>query len=190
MAWRARPPIPGRIAFAVGLLDLRPDDEVLEIGCGAGHAIALVADRLPRGARLTAIDRSATMIARARTRNADAVADGRVTIARQSLDEAAGQGSTFDRLFAINVNCFWTARGQSFDALQRLARPGATIVLAYEPPSRSRLREIAAVLPAAVESAGCRVTEVVSPRSDAPLLAVVARAARDATWRDARVKHG
>ena len=171
--------IPARIAWTATLLEVRPDTRLLEIGCGPGHAVALVAARLAGTGHLTAIDRSATMVARAHARNAAAVASGRVVIAQRSLAQAAAHGGAFDELFAINVNCFWTAATESVGALGRLGRPGAAVCLVYEPPSRPRRRQLAAAIPVALEGAGLAVTDVQTPAaSGALLLAVKARLPR------------
>jgi len=53
--------VPDRISWAIELLDVSSADQVLEIGCGPGVAMALVCDRLS-GGRITGIDRSATAI--------------------------------------------------------------------------------------------------------------------------------
>jgi SAM-dependent methyltransferase len=62
--------VPERIDWAVRLLDVAPEDEVLEVGCGPGVAVALVCRRLA-GGRITAVDRSGTAIQRATSRNAE-----------------------------------------------------------------------------------------------------------------------
>lgn len=68
--------VPDRISWAVELLDIAPDDQILEFGCGPGVAVRLVGDRLDTGC-ITAIDRSATAVQRTRDRNADHIAAGR-----------------------------------------------------------------------------------------------------------------
>jgi SAM-dependent methyltransferase len=171
---RAR--IPARVQWAADLLDVHPNARVLEIGCGPGHAVTLVAARLTGTGHLTAIDRSATMVARARARNAAVVATGRVVIARQTLEQAAAVGGAFEEIFAVNVNCFWTAPAASVAALRRLGRPGAAVCLVYEPPSRARRQQLATLLPAALQDAGITVTDLPEPAdSRSHLLAVRAR---------------
>jgi len=58
-------------------LDLRPEDRLLEVGCGGG---AFLKEALRSGCRASAIDHSETMVALAREENAAAVADGRLDV--------------------------------------------------------------------------------------------------------------
>lgn len=148
---------PERVAWAVERLDVRPTDHVLEIGCGPGHAVALVAERLTSGT-VTAIDRSATMVARACARNAAAVADGRARIERQEL-ASASLGRRFAKVFAIDVNAFWTAPAPNFAALAALLAPDGTAHLVYAPPTAERLHALRRGLPAALEAHGFEVLD-------------------------------
>ena len=49
--------IPPRIRWAVELMDVQPNDQVVEIGCGPGAGAELICSKLESG-KLFAIDRS------------------------------------------------------------------------------------------------------------------------------------
>lgn len=125
---------PERLRQAVLLLDVRPGDQILEIGCGAGVAVSLVCERLKTG-RITAIDRSEVAVERAARRNAEHVAAGRARIACLDLADARRLDRRFDKVFAVNVNVFWTRRADAeLDVISTLMRPDATVHLCYEAP--------------------------------------------------------
>jgi len=152
---------PQRVTWAIEQLDLGPSDDVLEVGCGGGHAVTLLCERLRRG-RVTAIDRSAQQVARARERNAAWIAAGRARIECLTLVAApAALGSgRFDRVLAINVNAFWTEPAASVAALRELLAPTGRVYLIYEPPSPAKLRETRQVVPERLADAGLSVEDV------------------------------
>ena len=59
------------------LLALRPEDVLLEVGCGGG---AFLRDALESGCRAAAIDHSPEMVRLAREQNAQAIAEGRLEV--------------------------------------------------------------------------------------------------------------
>ena len=123
--------VPARIAWAVELLDVGPDDRILEFGCGPGVAVALVCARLGRG-RITAIDRSATAIERARARNTAHVASGRADFRQVELARFQALPRTFAKAFGVNVNVFWTTDAEAECAvLARCLEPGGVVRLVY-----------------------------------------------------------
>ena len=139
--------VPERIRWTVDLLDVGPADRLLEIGCGPGHAVALVCARLKQGT-ITAIDRSALQVSRARERNRQYVAAGRARIEQATLTEFNAE-ERFDKVFAINVNAFWTAPPPTIAGVRRLLEPNGRAYLTYEPPTSARL------VPCAIRCPGC-----------------------------------
>jgi ubiquinone/menaquinone biosynthesis C-methylase UbiE len=94
-----------RLGTIVDRLGVRPDDRVLEIGCGHGIAATLVCDRLETG-RLTAVDRSPKMIEAARRRNAAYIEQGKAEFIVTSLEDADLGDRRFDLVFAVRVGLF------------------------------------------------------------------------------------
>src|SRR5690606_19888113 len=134
-------------------------------------------ERLPR-AVVTAIDRSALQVERARARNAAAVDAGRARIEPLALADApdALGPHTFDAALAVNVNAFWTAPGPSLASLARLLAPGGRAYLVYEPPSAAQVAELGELLRRSLGAHGFTVDEVrAEPFRASRGLCVVAR---------------
>jgi SAM-dependent methyltransferase len=124
-----------RHAWAVQLLDLRPDTSVLEVGCGRGATAALICGVVtPR--RYVGVDRSAVAVAAASPRVPGAVFLQR-PLDRVELTER------FDRVLAINVNLFWTGPAvRELEVVRRLLTPAGRLVLVYGMPgSRAGVRD-------------------------------------------------
>ena len=162
--------VPRRLLHAVELIEVQPADRLLELGCGGGVAVTLVCERLDDGT-ITAIDRSATQVERAKRRNEEHIASGKAAI--HVAEVADAPGGPYDKVFAVNVNLFWT--GPASRELQRIraaVAPGGALYLFYEPPREARRRELATKLPATLSAAGFESTEINSPY----LVGAVARA--------------
>lgn len=153
-------PVPERLRWAVDTLAVRPDDRLLEIGCGRGVAVALVCPLLTEG-RITAIDRSATAVEAARRRNAEHVASGHADLRLGTLEALELPGHRFDKIFAVNVNHFWVRDASAeLRLLRGLLAPGGALHLFYEPPSASRATELTAKLHPVLTGHGFTVTTI------------------------------
>lgn len=154
--------VPRRIDWAIDTLAVRPDERLLEIGCGSGVAAALVAERL-RDGTITAIDRSAKAIAAATKRNASAIKAGRVALRSEALADVDTEGEPFDKILAINVNLFWTGPATAeLERIRALLKPGGRLFLFYEPPDPSRARRIAERVGASLAAAAFAVDRIVA----------------------------
>ncbi|MFI6290539.1 SAM-dependent methyltransferase [Nonomuraea sp. NPDC050790] len=145
--------IPARLAWAVDVLGVRPGERFLEIGCGRGVAAELVCDR---GGRLTGLDRSESAIKAARVRNRRHLDAGLADFRLGALEDGIGDGG-YDKVFAVNVNLFWTRSPAAELGLIRAALTGSgALHVFYEPPGRAD--ELAAKVGGALAEGGFHVT--------------------------------
>ncbi|BCB77647.1 class I SAM-dependent methyltransferase [Phytohabitans flavus] len=147
-----------RQRWVVEALAVGPSDRLLEIGCGAGTATALVAERLREG-RILAIDRAASAVRQARERNATQIRTGKVEVRHLDItaaeDAAAAElpDHSFDTIFAVNVSLFWLATPPGLlGQIGRLLAPGGTLRVFAERPTHAAVAAIAAQVSGALRT--------------------------------------
>lgn len=148
--------IPDRLLWAAATLAPRPADHILEVGCGHGMLLSLLAEKLTTGT-ITAIDRSDKMVAAASARNAENIASGKVSIRQAELASADYGGKTFDKILAVNVNVFWLKPVRELAVVRRLIDAEGKLYLFFEPPSPDQAEPIAEKLAVNLEANGFRV---------------------------------
>ena len=121
-----------RNVWAVGLLDVQPDDRVLEIGFGPGIAISELARRATRGL-VVGVDHSKVMVRQASRRNAAAVRDGRVDLRLGNAEHLPAFDTPFDKILAVNSLMFWDDPVARLKELRGLLGPGGRIAIVYQP---------------------------------------------------------
>lgn len=130
--------VPDRITAAVAALPLTPSSAVLEIGGGSGAAAQLVLARLGAGGSYVSVDRSEVSQRRTRQRCADVGSAARWDVVRGTIEDVVPEldASTYDVVFAVNVNVFWTTDASALSAeLRRVLRRRGSLWLFYETPS-------------------------------------------------------
>lgn len=168
--------VPPRLVWAVERLSVEPDDHLLEIGCGGGVAVSSICDRLADG-KITAIDRSPVMVARATKRNEQHVASGKATIRLGELQDLELPERSFTKIFAVNVNLFWVrSPARELDITRRLLRPGGALFLFYDAPAESKVTTIAERLATTLTDLGLPAASVETGRAGSSrVIGVVAR---------------
>ncbi|MCU0669145.1 MAG: class I SAM-dependent methyltransferase [Myxococcota bacterium] len=131
---RAASYAPERVAEgAIGALDLRPTDAVLELGCGSGRLLARVTARVQRGAAV-GVDPSPLMVRHARFRNRRFIERGLLEVeVGASGDLSRFSDGRFDKVYGMHVVYFWEAPARDLAEIRRVLRPGGRLVLGFCP---------------------------------------------------------
>ncbi len=98
--------------WTISLLDIQPEDQVLELGFGAGRAIELVAAQASSG-HVYGLDHSQEMVRAASRRNAQAIKAGHVTLYHGDLATLPFADNQFDKIFSIQTLYFWSDPSQT-----------------------------------------------------------------------------
>ena len=122
-----------RLRSIVEQLGIRPDDRVLEIGCGHGVAATLVCERL-EGGHLTAIDRSPKMVEAAARRNAAHVEAAKAEFLVANLEDLDLGERRFDKIFAVRVGLFHRDPDRARGIVATWLAPGGELFSFFDEP--------------------------------------------------------
>lgn len=115
--------------WVVDLLALRPDDRVLDLGCGPGVALALIAERVSDGL-VCGVDPSALMLRQA-ARRAGATTRGGAVELRQGVAAAIPYPDRhFTRACTLHSIYFWPSLDAGLRELARVLRPDGVLAIA------------------------------------------------------------
>ena len=118
---------------ALELLAVRPEDAVLELGCGSGHLLGLVAARAQRGL-VAGIDPAELMVRHARFRNRRFLSRGRLEVRLGASDDlSAWPEARFDTVYGLHMVYFWRMPERDLAEIRRVLRPGGRLVLGFCP---------------------------------------------------------
>lgn len=125
--------------FALELLQLQPEDAVLEIGCGHGETLAKCANAVSRGF-LCGIDFSPVMHRHATRRHRRLVAEKRIEFHIGSSDRLPFDDESFDKAFAVHTIYFWKTPLDHLAEARRVLKPGGRFVLGFRPAEDAGFR--------------------------------------------------
>jgi ubiquinone/menaquinone biosynthesis C-methylase UbiE len=121
----------GITRWSMELLDVKPRDRVLDIGCGNGVALALLARKATDGAA-AGIDPSSVSVEVSTRRNASAIRAGKVTVTQGEAARLPFPDGSFDKVLSLESFYFWDDPVAGLKEAQRVLGPGGSILIVME----------------------------------------------------------
>lgn len=107
-------------------LALRPGEKVLEVGCGGGHLLPMLASSVGERGRVLGIDISPDQIAAARERCSGTRC---VEVAVRDVNDLPYEDASIDVIAAIQVIEYLNEPGKALSELRRVSKPGGRLVV-------------------------------------------------------------
>jgi ubiquinone/menaquinone biosynthesis C-methylase UbiE len=113
---------------------IEPDSIILDVGCGGGKAIKLLASRAP-GGKVYGIDHSPDMVNLAQKINKSLVQSGRVEIGHGSVSSLPYLDDMFDLVTAFETIQFWPNLDEDVREIQRGLKPAGVLLVVNRYPN-------------------------------------------------------
>jgi ubiquinone/menaquinone biosynthesis C-methylase UbiE len=117
--------------WTLDMMDIQPADHILDIGCGSGMAIGLLAEAAPAGF-VAGVDLSETMVKQAIKRNAAAIKAGRVAIRAGDVSRLPYSDQSLDKICGVETFYFWPDPVACLQEVKRVLKPGGRVGLSME----------------------------------------------------------
>ena len=136
-----------RFKWAREIIRANPRDHILEIGCGAGLLVEELVQDLKTG-KVTAIDRSASMIDKAIRRNANSISTGRAEFSEVDWKDFKAGKIRYDKIVFFNINFFWTNKSVSREVsrIRSLLSKNGKVYIFYGPMFNGGFEKIVKVI--------------------------------------------
>ena len=118
-------------AVAADALELTADDDLLDVGCGAG---SLLRDQAPGVRYVAGIDASEIQVDLARRRLADRIAAGTAEVVLGDAEALPWPDGRFSAVASVNCLKFLVDPDRGLREIHRVLRPGGRVVHVTDPP--------------------------------------------------------
>lgn len=110
-------------------LDIKPDDIVLDVGCGGGININRMAEKAKK---VYGVDYSIESVKLSREVNGDLIGQGKVEVLEGDVQSLPFEDNTFDIITAFETVYFWPNIEKSFGEVKRVLKTGGTFMMGME----------------------------------------------------------
>ena len=110
-------------------LNIKPDDLILDVGCGGGININRMAEKAKK---VYGVDYSIESVKLSREVNRDFVLEGKVEVLEADVQSLPFEDDTFDIVTAFETVYFWPNIEKSFGEVKRILKPGGIFMIGME----------------------------------------------------------
>ena len=110
----------------IRLLPLSGSDSVLDIGCGNGYVLNMLARQ--HDCAFTGIDISRSIIHAASRRNRSYIKSGKMKLMPRDVNEMPFPDECYSKIYTINTVYFWDNPGKTMLQIRRVLKPGGIFV--------------------------------------------------------------
>jgi SAM-dependent methyltransferase len=121
-------------------ITIQPDAIVLDVGCGGGGAVKILAQVASNG-KVYGVDYSEDVLLTARRVNKALVEQGRVELKHGSVSDLPFSDNAFDLATAFETSMFWPNLVGDLREVRRVLKPGGTLLIANEAYADVRFEE-------------------------------------------------
>lgn len=110
-------------------LKIKPDDVILDVGCGGGININRMAQKAKK---VYGVDYSEQSVKVSKEVNRDLIEKGKVEVLEGNVMSLPFEDNTFDTVTAFETVYFWPDMEKSFGEIKRVLKPGGIFLIGME----------------------------------------------------------
>jgi ubiquinone/menaquinone biosynthesis C-methylase UbiE len=114
--------------WTIKILELQHNENILELGCGAGYAMKLILEQ-PAVTQVVGLDLSESVLRSASIRNRNDIRKGRARLVKSDVNNLEFQNESFSKVFSIHSLYFWDNLPKTISEIYRLLKHEGITVL-------------------------------------------------------------
>lgn len=118
-------------SWGLEMINISDTDTILDIGCGGGRTISLLAKKTPKG-KVFGIDHSPDCVKWSTEYNDPLIKAGQVDILQASVEKIPFKDNFFDLVTAVETIYFWPKIIENFREVRRILKPGGGFLIINE----------------------------------------------------------
>lgn len=117
--------------WALAFLAIKPEDRLLDIGCGGGMTLSRIANQITEG-HLDGIDYSDVSVKKSSALNREWIRKGKMTVREGSVEALPFGDETFDKIITVESFYFWPNPAENLKEVCRVLKKNGHFLLVAE----------------------------------------------------------